>query len=230
MEYGDNMKPSVIFVETNWLVEMVKPSYLQTFQANRLLSRAEAGEFELYLPAICLAEARETIKRRFSRKTRPTNNVREFVTLVRDNNRITWEESNAVLKVLDMFDSSVKNELKQVPDRLNELARNRSINVFPLSETMLERQVSIGASDIFLEPFDLAILSAILVKAEELQQEGHSWVGFCELDSDLQPWYEIGRPKSLLNGLYQQARVWVYGDFLVEDIDGFPDRQFESTE
>ncbi|MEG3435918.1 hypothetical protein V0288_02200, partial [Pannus brasiliensis CCIBt3594] len=64
--------------------------------------------------------------------------------------------------------SSVKNELKQVPDRLNELARNSSIKVFSLSETMLERQVSIGASDIFLEPFDLAILAAILVKAEEL--------------------------------------------------------------
>jgi hypothetical protein len=82
---------------------------------------------------------------------------------------------------------------------------------------MLERQLEIRKLDINLQPFDLAILAAILVKTEELTTDGHSWVGFCELDSDLQPWYDSGRPNPILNELYRNARIRVYGDFLIED-------------
>ncbi len=60
------MKPQAVFVETNWVVDIVAPAHLQSQQASQLLSLAEAGEFELYLPAICLTEARETIPRRFT--------------------------------------------------------------------------------------------------------------------------------------------------------------------
>ncbi|MFM7406522.1 MAG: hypothetical protein ACKO3K_07635 [Cuspidothrix sp.] len=48
------MKPQAVFVETNWVVDILKPEYLQTPQAYQLLLRAEAREFELHLPAICI--------------------------------------------------------------------------------------------------------------------------------------------------------------------------------
>jgi hypothetical protein len=51
------MKPQAVFVETNWVVDIVAPAHLQSQQASQLLSLAEAGEFELYLPAICLRSA-----------------------------------------------------------------------------------------------------------------------------------------------------------------------------
>ncbi|MEB3338943.1 MAG: hypothetical protein VKJ46_15845 [Leptolyngbyaceae bacterium] len=70
--------------------------------------------------------------------------------------------------------------------------------------------------------FELAVLAAILVRAEDLRQKGHSWVGFCELDSDLQPWDKSGAWKPSLRSLYDASRVWVYADFLVEDIDKVP--------
>jgi hypothetical protein len=67
-----------------------------------------------------------------------------------------------------------------------------------------------------LEPFDQAILAAILVRGERLLAEGVEETAFCELDSDLQPWDKRGDPKERLAGMYDQARIWVYGDFLLQ--------------
>ena len=53
------MKPKAVLVETNWVVDVMAPAHLQSPQAIQLLQRAQAGEFKLYFPAICLAEARE---------------------------------------------------------------------------------------------------------------------------------------------------------------------------
>lgn len=53
------MIPKVVLVETNWVVDIIAPAHLQSPQAVSLLQRADAGELKLFVPAICLAEARE---------------------------------------------------------------------------------------------------------------------------------------------------------------------------
>jgi predicted nucleic acid-binding protein len=215
------VKPQAVFVETNWVVDVVAPAHLQSPQAIQLLRRAEAGEFELYLPAICLTEARETVPRRFAPRSR-SEDLRKFVRWARDEGRIPFEDAEAAFRVFEQFDGLVANELTRVAERLDELATRPHLEVFPLSESMLERQVSVGAANLALKPYDLAILAAFLVKAEELQQAGHGWVGFCELDSDLQPWDKFGARKLILSDFYDAARIWVYGDFLVENIAQLP--------
>ena len=222
------MKPQAVFVETNWVVDIVAPAHLQRPQAAQLLSLAESGEFELHLPAICLTEARETIPRRFNPRT-DSEDLRKFVKWAKKEGKLTIEDANAAFRVFDKFDGLVTNELRKVPERLIELAKHPNLNVFPLSESMLERQVSIGEMDTLLKPYDMAVLAAILVRAEDLQQEGHSWVGFCELDSDLQPWDKNGVLKPILNDLYNASRIWVYRDFLVENVDELPEVWFSST-
>jgi hypothetical protein len=97
------------------------------------------------------------------------------------------------------------------------LRNQPNLNVFPLSEAMLERQVTIGAMDIALKTYDLAVFAAVLVKSEELRRDGCDWVGFCELDSDLQPWDKFGDRKPILSDLYNDSRIWVYGDFLLPE-------------
>ena len=138
------MKPQAVFVETNWVVDIVAPAHLQSQQASQLLSIAEAGEFELYLPAICLTEARETIPRRFTPRSR-SEDLRKFVQWAKRQGKMTTEDANAAFRVFDKFDGLVANELTKVPERLIELAEHPNLNVFPLSESMLERQVYIGA-------------------------------------------------------------------------------------
>jgi predicted nucleic acid-binding protein len=222
------MKPQAVFVETNWVVDIVAPAHLQRPQAAQLLSLAEAGEFELHLPAICLTEARETIPRRFNPRT-DSEDLRKFVKWAKKEGKLTIEDANAAFRVFDKFDGLVTNELTKVPERLRELAQHPNLNVFPLSESMLERQVAIGARDTSLKPYDMAVLAAILVRAEDLRQNGFSWVGFCELDSDLQPWDKNGVLKPILSDLYNASRIWVYRDFLVEDVDELPEVWFSSN-
>lgn len=217
------MKPKAVLAETNWVVDVVVPGHLQSPQAIQLLQRADAGEFQLFVPAICLAEARETIPRRFAPRSR-SEDLRKFVRWAKDEGRVNPEDAKAAFRVFEKFDGLVANELANVPERLEALAKNHpGLSIFPLSEPMLERQVAIGAMDISLKPYDLAVLAAVLVKSEQLQQEGSSWVGFCELDSDLQPWDKYGHQKPILSALYNNARIWVYGDFLIEDLENLPD-------
>jgi predicted nucleic acid-binding protein len=215
------VKPRAILVETNWIVDVVAPAHLQSPQAKGLLQRAEAGDFELYVPAICLGEARKTIPRRFAPRAR-SEDLRKFVRWAREEGRVADEDAKAAFRIFDKFGGLVGNELQRVSERLNDLAKNPSVNVFALSEEMLERQVSIGAMEFFLEPYDLAVLAAVIVKSEELQQAGYSWVGFCELDSDLQPWDKSGARKPILSELYNNSRIWVYSDFLLEGVEDIP--------
>ncbi|MBE9080276.1 hypothetical protein IQ241_23810 [Romeria aff. gracilis LEGE 07310] len=216
------MKPKSVLVETNWVVDVVAPAHLQSPQAIQLLHRADAGELMLFVPAICLVEARETIPRRFTPRSR-SEDLRKFVRWAREEGRVSPEDAKTAFRVFDQFDGLVANELIKVSARLDALAKHPGLNVFSLSEPMLERQVTIGAMNLSLKPYDLAILSAVLVKSEELHQEGHAWVGFCELDSDLQPWDKFGARKPILSNLYQESRIWVYGDFLIEEIEKLPD-------
>jgi len=216
------VKPLAVLVETNWVVDVTAPAHLQSPQALQLLRLADAGEFKLYVPAICLVEARETIPRRFTPRSR-SEDLRKFVKWAREEGHISTEDVNVAFRIFNQFDGLVTNQLTKVPERLDALVQHPGLSIFPLSETMLERQISIGAMDIALKPYDLAVLAAVIVKSEQLQKEGYSWVGFCELDSDLQPWDKSGLPKPILRYLYDNARIWVYRDFLCDEIDELPE-------
>lgn len=221
MEQNCKVRPKVVLVETNWVVDIIAPAHMQSPQAIELLARAQSGEFELFVPAICFTEARETVPRRFTPRSRSAD-LRKFLKWAIDYERVTAEDADAAFRVFDKFDGLVADELKRVPKRLDELAKQSCLHLFPLTETMLERQVSIGTMELALKPYDLAVLAAVIVKAEELQTEDLSWVGFCELDSDLQPWDRAGVRKSILGELYDNAHIWVYSDFLLEDVNELP--------
>lgn len=221
MEQSSQLIPSAVLVETNWVVDVAAPAHLQNPTAIQLLQRADAGEFQLFVPAICLTEARETVPRRFRPRSR-SEDLRKFVRWARDEDRINRQDAEAAFRIFNQFDGLVANELTKVPERLEILASHSGVNIFPLSEPMLDRQVAIGTMGLPLKPYDLAILAAVLVKAEELQQAGHPWAGFCELDADLQPWDRSGARKPILSHLYNDSQVWVYGDFLLEDVNQLP--------
>jgi predicted nucleic acid-binding protein len=157
------VKPTAVLVETNWVVDLIAPAHLQGPQAAELLQRAQSSEFELYVPAICLTEARETVPRRFAPRSR-SEDLRKFVRWARDGSRVTVEDAAAAFRVFDQFDGLVANELTKVSERLDDLANYPALKIFPLSEPMLERQVSLGAMDLSLKPYDLAVLAAILVR------------------------------------------------------------------
>jgi predicted nucleic acid-binding protein len=203
-----------VFVETNWLVDYASPAHHQRPDAVKLLNRAAAGEMRLYLPAICLAEARATI----SRKCQPKHEAdptRRFLAWARTQGKISPTQSDEIRRVLDMFEQSVNEELRHLGTTLDALRqRSEAIEIIGLDDEILERAATLSTSKLcFLHPFDQAILAAVLVSGERLGARGEKDVCFCELDLDLQPWDKQGNPKQDLQGVYDGAAVRVYGNY-----------------
>jgi hypothetical protein len=201
-----------VFVETNWIVGVAAPAHHKLLDAEALLRRAEAGEVRLYLPAVCLTEARFTIARKFQPRSE-AKAIRTFIAWAKDEGRLTAAEDEIVRRAIDMFESKVQGELRRLGATLDALRSHPGVEVFSLNDAMLERAAALGAGEMELQPFDQAILAAVLVRAESLHAEGFTDLFFCQRDGDLRPWDRHGNAKQHLARLYDAARVWVYGDF-----------------
>ena len=204
-----------VFVETNWIVAYAAPAHHKIPAALELFDRAAKGEIKLYLPVVCVAEARRPIFERFQSRNE-ADRVRQFLLWARDTGVVDAAEDEATRRVLDRMEGRVKVDLGRIDDALNSLKVADGIEIFNLSQEMLERCADLSYLKLDLQPFDQAILSAILVRAEQLLADGVDEMAFCELDSDLQPWDKDSNRKERLAGLYDAARVWVYGDFLLQ--------------
>jgi hypothetical protein len=204
-----------VFVETNWVVACSAPAHNKIPAALKLLDRAASGELKLYLPVICLSEARRPIFKRFQPKYE-ADRVRQFLLWARDNRFVDARDEEAARRVLDRMEGRVKADLAKLDDVLRDLKVSKGVETFNLSQPMLELCAGLSDAKLDLEPFDQAILAAILVRADELYGQGVEQMDFCESDADLQPWDKDSRPKKSLKRIYDRARIWVYGDFLMQ--------------
>lgn len=200
-----------VFVETNWVVDYCAPAHQRALAAIRLLEAANSGTIQLYLPAPCLAEARSVIRIKF--QPREANRLREYLKWAKANGHVDVVAEEATRRVLDQFESLVKWDLDNLETRIEGLKTERGLHIFPLNTDMLEQSISLTTEKLELKPYDNSVLAAILVRAHELLKDGEADLAFCELDGDLQPWDKNGNTKPVLTRLYDNARVWVYGDF-----------------
>lgn len=201
-----------VFVETNWVYAYSAPAHHKRLDAVNLLARARSGEVRIHLPAICLTEARKPIREKCQPR-READAIRLFLLRARAEQVVSPDEERITREVLDRFEQQVRAELRQLDNTLASLRHTNGLELFPLSEKMLERAVDLSAMDLSLQPFDQSILAALLIRAEELTSAGETDLCFCETDADLQPWDKKGDSKQLLTTLYDAASVWVYGDF-----------------
>ena len=202
-----------VFVETNWIVDCCAPQPFRVPEATELLKKAGAGEVMLQLPGICLKEARNTIRKRFQPRNQ-LKPLRSYLRWARAEGKINEQAETSVRATFDQFERQVVGELDRLEITLQEFAKRPGVTAFPLSEAMLERSLSLTYERLDLDPFDTVLLAAVLTRAADLKMdEAESELFFCELDSDLQPWDKHGNVKPALKQLYDNARVWVYGDF-----------------
>jgi predicted nucleic acid-binding protein len=200
-----------VFVETNWVVDYCAPAHQRVPAAVELLQAANAGIIKLHLPSPCISESRSVTRLRF--QPREADSLRKYLKWAKAAGHVNIDDDEAARRVLEQFEVLVKRDLDNLEKTLEGLRAESGIEVFPLSEAMLERAISLSTEKLELKPFDNSILAAILVRAEELVKEGHSELAFCELDGDLQPWGRDGVDKPVLKRLYDEVHVWVYGDF-----------------
>lgn len=215
-----------VFVETNWVVGYAAPEHRRLPAARRLLDCAANGEVRLHLPSVCLTEGRHAIARRCQPRGE-SNALRSYVAWAIESGVMKEPDATTIRRAIDGFEQKVKRELAPIGSCIDDLRRKpEAIDVFALDAEMLDRAAELGAGDLLLNPFDQAILAAVLVAGARLRDAGHGDVCYCELDQDLQPWDKQGNAKQPLTALYDAASVWVYGDFDLgapERPSGWPD-------
>ncbi|SRR5581483_2544279 len=206
-----------VFVETNWVVAYAAPAHhrVQIPAAADLLDRAAAGELTLHLPSICISEARRPLHYDFQVQA-TADRVRQFLLWARDEQHVTVEEDEITRRALDKMEGFVKRDLGRLEETLTSLQQKPGLNIFDITQEIAERCTELSFKSLGLKPFDQMILSAVLVRSKDLHDSGETDLAFCSLDADLQPWDRLRNPKALLKSLYDNARVWVYGDFLLQ--------------
>jgi hypothetical protein len=142
--------------------------------------------------------------------------VRKFLLWAKSNGTIESVQEETVRRTLIQMEVLVKRDLDHLVDRLKDLCAHKGVEVFHIEEDMWVRTTELSYLGLQLQPFDQAILASILVKAEKLQKQGIVSAAFCEVDSDLQPWDKTGEAKEPLVRLFENASIWVYGDFLMQ--------------
>lgn len=204
-----------VFVETNWVVAYAAPAHNKIPAAIELLKKAHRGEVQLYLPSICISEARNPIQEKFQPRLE-ADRVRRFLLWGKGNDVVDGTADEIVRRILDQLEGLVKRDLEKLDDLLNDLRRQKGLEVFDLTQEMCELCSGMCHDKLDLKPFDQMILAAVLAKARELKAKGVDLFAFCEADADLQPWDKAGNSKEKLTKLYDDAGIWVYQDFLLE--------------
>lgn len=213
-----------VFIETNWIVAYAAPVHNKIPAAIELLERANAGDVQLYLPSVCISEARHPIQEKFQPRLE-ADRVRRFLLWGKGNNVVDDAAGETVRRILDQLEGLVKRDLDKLDELFNDLRKQKGLEVFDLTQEMCELCSRLCHDKLDLKPFDQMILAAILAKAEELRTKGVGLFAFCEADADLQPWDKAGNAKEKLVKLYDDAGIWVYQDFLLEKPtmpDGWP--------
>ncbi len=204
--------PQHVFVETNWVVDYVAPVLARGTGAADLFNEAQAGRVVLHIPAIALVETRKVLRERNLRDDLAA--IRAFTRDARERGDIVAARADATFDTLTQFETWVSRQRAEAPTKIEALRRQANVDVFPLDEAMLEHSTQLSATGVELQSFDIAILAAVLVRARTLVRDGHP-ICFSTLDTHLQPWDKAAIPKLQLKALYDAARVWVYGDFLL---------------
>lgn len=205
-----------LIVESNWVYACCAPEHLREPAATRLLQQARQGALRLHLPAICLREGADAIRKKC--QPRIPEEMRRFLRAARLADRLPAEHAELVTQALELYRSTVSLELRNLDDTLEAIRTAPGVDAFALSEGMLERAIQLRATGPSgLKPFDEAILAAVLVKARILRKlhgaEPDLELAFCTLDGDLQPWTKERSRVEPLASLYEQECLRVYGDF-----------------
>lgn len=206
-----------VFVETNWLHDYAAPAHHKVPDAVTLLERAQRGEFMLH-PNVSFAEARQSIQS----KCQPVDGpgIHRYIRWAHKNGELNEGQAGEAHQLADKYVQSLNKELSAVPSILKGVAGLPCVKMFAFDDEMLDLANQLALTKAAQKPFDHAILAGVLVSSSRLWHQGERGISFAELDSDLQPWGQKGAPKDDLRKLYDDAHVWVYGDFTLQ----FPPR------
>jgi hypothetical protein len=168
-----------VFVETNFVVELLRP--LPASAATALLDLHLRGQVSLLLPWCCASEARRTLDRVISEDLGFRDKMMRFAAVEYQRNPGGFDKS-AVDFLRSVADSARVEAIQTIDARIADLVAK--VSVIPPSEAVVRRTLGMFAVKA-LKPFDEMVAGAVLHRAQELHDAGERDLHFCDLDRDL---------------------------------------------
>jgi len=197
------------FVETNFLFGVFRLPSERRPDALALWSRCKAGGIKLYLPYVCLQEAKNLISVNLPR--RRWEDIQVFHRHCLDRGTVTWQFEE-VSKLLEAATAEVNSTKARYKQDVNAFANDIGAGllhgtneVFDFLEAMV--------LDYELGFIDKLVLSTVLVKAADLNKNGERELYFLSTDSHLKPMDK--KPK--LQRYYTDAGLRFFQGFDIPD-------------
>jgi len=133
-----------VFVETNRVYSFSAPAHHKVRAAVKILDRAREGEIRIHLPSVCLTEVRRPILTK-CQPGKEADAIRQFLLWARAEHVVSPEQDQSTREVLVLFEQRVRAELRGLEDSLASLFQTNGLELFPLSERMLEKPICVSA-------------------------------------------------------------------------------------
>lgn len=200
-----------VFVETNFLFSTFRLPSKRQHEAMALRAWFERGELALYLPYLCLQEARHLIGKSLPKQRWP--DLLEFQRYAAEQGSVTWDVEE-VKKLLDAAAGEVSRTKAVYQRELAAFAAALGPGLLHGTREVFDCLETLALDDDTLKYNDKLILSSVLVRARELRQAGEQRLFFTSIDkSDLQQ--TDNRPK--LTRYYQDAGLVFVPGFTLPD-------------
>jgi predicted nucleic acid-binding protein len=203
-------------VETNFLFGVFRMPSERHRDALELVARWHAREIKLYVPYLCLQEARHLIATSLRASTNWCSDLFEFHRFATTAGTATWDFEE-IRKLLDSARGEVsrtkaayQREMASFASALGEGVLHGTKEVFDVLEAL--------QLDDDLEYNDKLILSSVLVKAKELRGGGVQGSYFASTDKDFRP--TADRPK--MTTYYAEAGLTFVPGFVLPDAPATP--------
>lgn len=175
-----------VFVETNFLIELLRPlpTPKDGQDARRLLERAGQGEVTLYLPWCSLVEARRTLVDKIREDLGFAENMMTFAVKAFTTKTARFDKRE-IDKLYDQARKARSEAVGTLHQQVDGIAAQTTL-IRP-TEDVINKTLQIFNIK-SLKPFDEMVLGAVLQKAAELHGAGQQDLCFCNLNkNDFKP-------------------------------------------
>ncbi len=147
----------IIYVESNFILELALEQE-QCQSCEEILKICESGKGSLVIPAFCIAETYQTLRRRANERRQFGKLLGDELTLL-GRTKSYSKDINTLQDVASILGKSIEEEIQRLDQVLNE--KLRKAELIPLEQTIITDAIK-SESQFNLKPADAIVYSSIL--------------------------------------------------------------------
>ena len=147
----------IIYVESNFILELALEQE-QCQRCEEILEICESGKASLVIPAFCIGEAYQTLRRRADERRQLEKSLVLELTLL-ERTRSYQRDINTLWNVTSILAGSIEKEIQRFDQVLNE--KLRKAELIPLEQKIIVNAINLE-SESDLRPTDAIVYASVL--------------------------------------------------------------------